>query len=438
MMNVIAVIDIGKTNKKILLFDAYFELIYRNATRFDEVSDEDGYPCDDIVSIENWIQSEIKRIQAEGKYAIKAINFSTHGASLIYLDADGNRITPLYNYLKPLDLEVDVYQEFYEAYGGQEEFSRKTASPAYGMLNTGLQILKLQKEKPEFWSKVATVMHYPQYLSYLFTKQVTADFTSVGAHTATWDFDTMQYHKWVTDYKLNLPAPQNGEEAILTEFNGQEIAIGTGLHDSSASIIRLLESEKNKEFLLLSTGTWIIAMNPFSKETLTQHQLKNNCLCFMTPQKQQIKSSMQFLGKIHEVYLTALSKHFKEDIDQHLQLQLNTKLCEALIHEDSRVYLSEGIDSDFEAHSNLLAYYGNYEAAYYQLIYEISKKVIHGINLISDKNSSIKEVYISGGFNKNLIFIAFLNMLKNDIVIKISDCKNESALGAALMMKSYI
>lgn len=438
MMNVIAVIDIGKTNKKILLFDESFELIYRNATRFDEVSDEDGYPCDDIVSIEDWIQSEIKRIQAEGKYAIKAINFSTHGASLIYLDADGNRITPLYNYLKPLDLKVDVYQEFYEAYGGQEEFSRKTASPAYGMLNTGLQILKLQKEKPEFWSKVATVMHYPQYLSYLFTKQVTADFTSVGAHTATWDFDTMQYHKWVADYKLNLPKPQNGKKAILTQFNGQEIAIGTGLHDSSASIIPLLESEKDKEFLLLSTGTWIIAMNPFSKETLTQHQLKNNCLCFMTPQKQQIKSSMQFLGKIHEVYLTALSKHFKEDIDQHLQLQLNTKLCEALIHEDSRVYLSEGIDSDFEAHSNLLAYYGNYEAAYYQLIYEISKKVIHGINLISDKNSSIKEVYISGGFNKNLIFIAFLNMLKNDILIKISDCKNESALGAALMMKSYI
>ncbi|WP_083478301.1 FGGY family carbohydrate kinase [Lacinutrix himadriensis] len=438
MMNVIAVIDIGKTNKKILLFDESFELIYRNATRFDEVSDEDGYPCDDIVSIEDWIQSEIKRIQAEGKYAIKAINFSTHGASLIYLDADGNRITPLYNYLKPLDLEVDVYQEFYEAYGGQEEFSRKTASPAYGMLNTGLQILKLQKEKPEFWSKVATVMHYPQYLSYLFTKQVTADFTSVGAHTATWDFDTMQYHKWVADYKLNLPAPQNGEEAILTEFNGQEIAIGTGLHDSSASIIRLLESEKDKEFLLLSTGTWIIAMNPFSKETLTQHQLKNNCLCFMTPQKQQIKSSMQFLGKIHEVYLTALSKHFKEDIDQHLQLELNTKLCEELIFEDSRVYLSEGIDSDFEAHPELLAYYANYEAAYYQLIFEISKKVIHGINLITDQNSSIKEVYISGGFNKNLIFIAFLNMLKSDIVIKISDCKNESALGAALMMKSYI
>ncbi|MGY8910446.1 MAG: FGGY family carbohydrate kinase [Flavobacteriales bacterium] len=436
MVNVIAVIDIGKTNKKIFLFDENFEDVYRNSTRFDEISDDDGYPCDDIESIENWIQSEIKRIQKEGKYAIKAINFSTHGASLIYLDENGERITPLYNYLKPLNLEE--YNEFYDEFGGQEEFSRKTASPAYGMLNTGLQILKLQKEKPAFWSKVSTILHYPQYLSYLFTKKITADFTSVGAHTATWDFDTMQYHKWVSDYKLNLPTPQKGTEAVKINFNGQNIAIGTGLHDSSSSIIPLLEKEKNKEFILLSTGTWIIAMNPFSKESLTQHQLQNNCLCFMTPNKQQIKSSMQFLGKIHEVYLTALSTYFKADINKHLNLKVNQKLCQELIYENSRVFLSEGIDDDFEAHPNLLAYYANYETAYYQLVFEISKKVINGIKLISDENSSIKDVYISGGFNKNLIFMTFLKLLKSDIILNISDCKNESALGAALMMKSYL
>ena len=160
------------------------------------------------------------RIQSEGEYAIKAINFSTHGASLIYLDENGERITPLYNYLKPLNIEE--YKEPFESYGGIEEFSRKTASPAYGMLNTGLQILKLQKEKPEFWSNVDAILHYPQYLSYLFTQKITADYTSVGAHTATWDFDSMQYHKWVSDYNLNLPIPQNGTEAVYNKFNGQE------------------------------------------------------------------------------------------------------------------------------------------------------------------------------------------------------------------------
>ena len=121
----------------------------------------------------------------------------------------------------------------------------------------------------------------------------------------------------------------------------------------------------------------------------------------MTPEKQQIKSSMQFLGKIHEVYLTALSTYYKEDIDKHLNLQVNKQLIQELLHENSRVFLSEGIDEDFEAHPNLLEIMLSYEIAYYQLVFEISKKVIKGIKLISDKNSSIKEVYISGGFNKN-------------------------------------
>jgi sugar (pentulose or hexulose) kinase len=435
-MNVIAVIDIGKTNKKVLLFNEDFDLVLRNSVKFKEIFDEDGDPCDDIDSIEIWIQHEIKKIQEEGRYFIKAINFSTHGASLIYLDKNGKRITPLYNYLKPLDPEE--YSNLYEDYGGIEEFSRKTASPAYGMLNTGLQILKLQKEKPIFWNKVVSILHYPQYLSYLFTKEVTADFTSVGAHTATWDFDTMSYHKWVLDSKINLPIPKNGKEAITVNVNGQEIAIGKGLHDSSASIIRLLEKEKNKKFILLSTGTWIIAMNPFSKENLTQHQLKNNCLCFMTPDREQVKSSMQFLGKIHEVYVKSLSAHFKVDDKKHLQLEINKKLCMDLINENSQVYLSDGIDEDYKAHADLLEYFGNYETAYYQLVYEISKKVIKGIELISDKNVVIKHVYISGGFNKNIILLTFLKLLRSDFIISITDYKNESALGAALMMKSYL
>ena len=99
MKKVIAIFDIGKTNKKILLFNENFEVVFKNSTRFDEVVDDDNYPCDDIEAIENWIQREIKKIQEQGEYSIKAINFSTHGATLVYLDTKGKRITPLYNYL---------------------------------------------------------------------------------------------------------------------------------------------------------------------------------------------------------------------------------------------------------------------------------------------------------------------------------------------------
>ena len=97
MEKVIAVFDIGKTNKKIFLFDKSFNVVYTNRIRFKEIQDDDNYPCDDIESIEKWIKTEIKIIQNQNKFTIKAINFSTHGATLVYLDKDGKRITPLYN-----------------------------------------------------------------------------------------------------------------------------------------------------------------------------------------------------------------------------------------------------------------------------------------------------------------------------------------------------
>jgi len=433
---VIAIFDIGKTNKKILLFDKNFEVVYNSSIRFDEVVDDDNFPCDDIESIKKWIQHEIKNIQEEGVYAVKAINFSTHGATLVYLDKKGKRITPLYNYLKPLD-HVD-FNEFYNKYGGVNDFSRKTASPAYGMLNTGLQMYWLKNYKPHYWNKVEAILHYPQYLSYLFTKKVTADYTSVGAHTATWDFDSMNYHSWLSEENIKLPEPTNGKEATVATVNDEEIAIGSGLHDSSSSIIPLLKKNHGSEFILLSTGTWIISMNPFSKEILTQNQLNNNCLCFMTPEKQQVKSSMQFLGRIHEVYLEALSSYFKVDIDTHLHLKLDKNLCKEVISKSSRVFLAEEIGTEFEAKEFLLKQFENYESAYYQLVFEISKKVINAIDLILDENSNLKDIYISGGFNRNEIFIKFLSLLKPYITIRIPANKNESALGAALLMKDYL
>ena len=436
MKKVIAVIDIGKTNKKIFLFDEAFKVVSQNRIQFDEIKDDDGFCCDNIELIEKWIQDEIKKLQEQGQYKIKAINFSTHGASLVYLNKEGKRIAPLYNYLKPLDIKD--FKDLHDSYGGVEEFSRKTASPAYGMLNTGIQMLWLKRNKPAIWNQVHSILHYPQYLSYIFTKKITADFTSVGAHTATWDFDNMQYHDWLTKESIHLPEPCKGTEAVITELNGETIAIGSGLHDSSSSIIPILENEKGEDYVLLSTGTWIIAMNPFSKETLTQHQLQNNCLCFMTPEKQQVKSSMQFLGRIHEVYIKALSEYFKVGINTHMDLVLNISLCKELIDQNTRTFLSEGIDTDFEANNDLLQKFLSYETAYYQLIYEMSKKVISGIDLITDENVEISNVFISGGFNRNEVFIKFLTLLKPNISVKISDCKNESALGAALLMKKYI
>lgn len=437
MKEVCAVIDIGKTNKKIFLFDRDFEVAYKNSVRFEEIEDDDGFSCDDIDKIEIWIKKEILKILEDERYDLKAINFSTHGATLVYLDENGDRITPLYNYLKPLDFD---FSGFYQKYGGKEEFSRKTASPAYGMLNAGLQMYWLKNTKPHYWSKVKSILHYPQYLSYLFSNQIKADYTSIGAHTATWDFDNMQYHSWLNSENIELPEPSDGKEASSGIVNGKKIAIGSGVHDSTSSIIPLLEKHKesSKEFVLLSTGTWIICMNPFSKEILTQSQLKNDCLCFMTPEKYQIKSNMQFLGKVHEDESKELSTYFGESEEYFLNLKLDKKYCSTIIDEDKQIFFSRDHNSQEGKNSTNLAQFESYEHAYYQLIFEISLKVANGIRLILDENNNLENIYISGGFRKNDIFLEFLVQFFPQQKIQLSDDRNSSALGAAMLMREYL
>jgi sugar (pentulose or hexulose) kinase len=436
MKDVIVIFDIGKTNKKIFLFDKDLKIIYEDVRRFDEITDDDGFPCDDIEAIENWIKDQVDKIQDEGIYRIRAINFSTHGATLMYLDEKGKRITPLYNYLKPLD-NID-FTKFYNKYGGVGDFSRKTASPAYGMLNSGLQIYWLKNKKPYFWKKVHSILHYPQYLSFLFSKKVTAEYTSIGSHTAIWDFDIMEYHYWLKEESISLPQPEKSDRVTIIQKGKDKIAIGIGVHDSSASLIPLLEEHHDDEFILLSTGTWVLSMNPFSREKLTSKQLKQNCLCYLTPDKEQVKSSMQFLGHVHEVNEKKIAAYFGKEEAYFTKLDLDEKLCAETLKRSERLFFKKGIPGDYKADLKQIDSLKNYKGAYAQFMYEISRMVFESIQLILDKENTFKEIYISGGFSKNTYFRHYLSMMMPDIDIKTSVIKNESALGAAMLVRKYL
>ena len=86
---VIAVFDIGKTNKKLLVFDENYKVVSEETTQFDEDVDEDGFPCENIDVLTAWILHHIQLLNRSKLFRLKAINFSTYGASLLYLDAHG-------------------------------------------------------------------------------------------------------------------------------------------------------------------------------------------------------------------------------------------------------------------------------------------------------------------------------------------------------------
>ena len=86
---VIAIFDVGKTNKKLLLFDYRLNLVMEQETRVAEIVDDDGFECDDIEKVEKWIRESILKLVHSEKYELTAINFATYGATIVYLDAQG-------------------------------------------------------------------------------------------------------------------------------------------------------------------------------------------------------------------------------------------------------------------------------------------------------------------------------------------------------------
>jgi len=432
MKKVIAIFDIGKTNKKILLFDEQLQVVYQKEHKFPETTDDDGFECDDIVALERWMSGTLEQLADNNEYDVKAVNFSTYGATIVYLDSEGQRLTPVYNYLKPMP--DGIVEPLYEAYGGEDEFSRKTASPALKMLNSGLQVLWLKNKKPDVFKKIRNILHFPQYLSYLFTGKICSEYTSIGCHTAIWDFDNMQYHPWLKDHDIVLPDPIPNDTFFSAEISGEKVKVGIGIHDSSASLVPYIKSSDNK-FILASTGTWSINMNPFNKEPLTKQQLKADCLCYLSINQEQVKSSRFFMGYIHDVNVEMIANHFNLPVNHYKSIGVDHFLIFELEKRFNNVsfFFKDGVPPDFKDASVDLSQFKSYDEAYHKFMIDLTRMSIESFDLVLAKDNQSKNIYISGGFARNEIFVKIIATKYPDKKVYTSEVDNASALGAAIL-----
>ena len=430
---VTAIFDIGKTNKKLLLFNSDFKVVSEDEKRFAEIKDDDGFECDDIELIESWIKESIIRLVNSDRYDLKAVNFTTYGATVVYLGSDGRRLTPVYNYLKPM--EERISENLYKKYGGRDEFCRRTASPALGMLNSGLQPLWLKAEKPEIFDKIRHILHFPQYLSYILTGKICSEHTSIGCHTALWDFDNMNYHPWIKAYGLELPEPVPVDTVNEIEIEGKKIMIGIGIHDSSASLAPYFSAGKGK-FLLLSTGTWCISMNPFNSEILTTEQLDSDCLCYISINRQPVKSSRFWLGHLHETAARQISAHFRKPEDHFKKVKLDRELLSTnKSHFGDRKIFFKPYSYLRELNETIDMYeFSSFEMAYHQLMQELIDFTVESIRLILAESDETSDIFITGGFSGNTIFVHLIRLAFPEKKIWTSEIGNASALGAALVI----
>ncbi len=257
----IAVIDIGKTNAKIVVLDARTGGEIAVVKTSNSVVQAGLYPHYDIERLWSFIIEALKGFATAPGF--DAISITTHGASMALLDAKGHLALPV------LDYEYTYPQPIQQAYGEFRPAFAETFSPSLsGGLNIGAQIHFQKSAFPEDFARVATILTYPQYWAFRLTGIAANEATSLGCHSDLWNPTIGDYSSLVARLGIRaLMAPVRSAFDTLGPVRpalAAEIGLTTavpvycGIHDSNASLLpHLVENEA--PFAVVSTGTWVIS-----------------------------------------------------------------------------------------------------------------------------------------------------------------------------------
>ncbi|MEI6946665.1 FGGY family carbohydrate kinase [Paraflavisolibacter sp. H34] len=436
--DVIAIFDLVRLDKQFLLFDKEYQVVYSRSYPGARTTDEDGDECEDLQQLSSWVRNTFDEALRDPSFSIQAVNFAAYGASFVHLDAAGSPVGPLYSYLKPYPEEL--LDRFYQQNGGRDALALETASPPLGMLNSGLQLYWLKYRRPRQFAFVKRSLHLPQYISYLITGRRFSEITSIGCHTDLWNFRENAYHRWVTEEGLDrLFAPITPSNAYVRLSGGSRLVAGVGMHDSSAALVPYLLNEE-KPFLLLSTGTWSIAFNAFSKELLTLEDLQKDCLYYLNFLGKPVKACRLFLGNELHHQVKKIAAHFHKEGDYHLQVLFDKELVKKLLRERDprKQFIPETMDISgllprLRKRPVQLELFASFEEAYHQLHLDLVALQALSLQVVMGK-TPVETLYISGSFCDNPLFVKLVASRFPRLRVYTSVISRASALGAAAVV----
>jgi sugar (pentulose or hexulose) kinase len=267
MSGLIAVIDIGKTNAKLILVEDEGGAAIWSVERASPAIAVPGFGSLsrqlDVHGIESWLIAQLAA--APDRHRIRAIVPVAHGAAIVLVDGEGDTL------LAP-DYEETCFDQFSTEYRRVRRPFAETLSPALPAgLNVGAQIFFVQEALPEVFLRTRTILTYPQYWSWRLSGVAASEVTSLGCHSDLWNPAAQSFSQLVLDRGWGgLMPPLRPARAALGPLR-QEVAEATGLpadcavicgiHDSNASYLshRVVRGE-GESFSVISSGTWCIVL----------------------------------------------------------------------------------------------------------------------------------------------------------------------------------
>jgi len=264
-----AVIDIGKTNAKLVLVDDSRWRETAIADHANSVVAGPPYPHYDTETLWCFIVDGLTRF--EQSHGVDAIVATTHGASIVLLDANGQLAAPV------LDYEYDGPDTLCADYDAvRPQFAETGSSRLPGGLNVGAQLYWQFRADAGLAGRTKTILTYPQYWAFRLTGVAANEPTSLGCHTDLWCPAKADYSSLVKEQGwLPKMAPIRSATDILGAITpdfakvtgiSDNVPVFCGIHDSNASLVPYLLTRK-APFCVVSTGTWVIALSVGGQQT---------------------------------------------------------------------------------------------------------------------------------------------------------------------------
>jgi sugar (pentulose or hexulose) kinase len=430
------VFDVGKTHTKLTLIDETRSVVAARHRANRGILNAQGICVLDVSGIEEWLAATLRALAAE--HAISAIIPVGHGAGAAILQDD--RLS-----CDPLDYEQPIPSAVASAYGALRDPFEQTGSPRLpNGLNLGAQLFWLMSTRPDLFGSSSIIVPWPQYWTWVLSGVAASEATSLGCHTDLWQpvagtpsklARRLGFAKHLAPLRyagevLGLIRPQWADRAGL----GKDTKIYCGLHDSNAALLsaRAIPALTDRDFTVISTGTWFLCMRSPSAQILTRCvnlPEQRDCLMNIDVNRKPVPSA-RFMGGRELEMLTNASPpvdNIECQADQlssvsHL-VRSGTRILPTLVggvgpfpHAPHR-WENEPTDPVQRCAA---------AALYAALMTDVSLELIGACN----------RILIEGRFAKSTVFVRALAALRPHDELLVSDGDLDVARGAASLVDS--
>ena len=261
LLPAIAVLDIGKSNLKLEVFNQSRESLSQHSVP-NSIRPGPPYAHADLERIWDFTVSALT--EAARNFVLSDIVVTTHGATAAVLDGEGLA-------LPVLDYEATDPEEYSAEYDLLARDFSNTQSPNLPAgLNLARQLFWLSRRFPEHFARATSILTYPQYWAWRLSGIAASEVTSLGCHSDLWEPARGDHSCFIRHmgWKRLFPPMRAAWDVLgtllpdLAQTTGipASCRIRCGIHDSNASYLPHRLSMGERPFTLVSTGTWVIVM----------------------------------------------------------------------------------------------------------------------------------------------------------------------------------